>query len=56
MDRKKKLKPFILWLTGISASGKSTLGDEFQKKIYKYGYMNIKYIDGDQFRKEIKNF
>jgi len=53
---KKLLKPFILWFTGISASGKSTLSQEVKKNIYKEGYSNMKYIDGDQFRKEIKNF
>ena len=52
----KKLKPFILWLTGISNSGKTTISNELEKKIKFMGYNNVKNIDGDNFRKKINNF
>ena len=52
----KKLKPFILWLTGISNSGKTTISNELEKKIKFMGYKNVKNIDGDDFRKQINNF
>ena len=53
---KKKLKPFILWLTGISNSGKTTISNELEKKVKFMGYENVKNIDGDDFRKQINNF
>ena len=52
----KKLRPFILWLTGISNSGKTTISKGLEKKIKFMGYSNVKNIDGDNFRKKIKNF
>ena len=52
----KKVKPFILWLTGISNSGKTTISNELEKKIKFMGYNNVKNIDGDNFRKKINNF
>lgn len=49
----KKISPSVIWLTGLSGSGKSTIAEEMIKKFEKY---NIKYVllDGDQIRKVIK--
>lgn len=49
----KKVSPSVIWLTGLSGSGKSTIAEEMIKKFEKY---NIKYVllDGDQIRKVIK--
>ena len=44
-----KQKPFILWLTGLSASGKSTLANEVEKALYEQGYKTY-LLDGDNLR------
>tara|TARA_B100001057_G_C22865089_1_gene956132 strand:- start:1484 stop:2080 length:597 start_codon:yes stop_codon:yes gene_type:complete len=50
-DRNKLLnqKPFVLWFTGLSASGKSTLANIVEKKLYKMKY-NTYLLDGDNIR------
>ena len=50
-DRNKLLnqKPFVLWFTGLSASGKSTLANIVEKKLYKMNY-NTYLLDGDNVR------
>ena len=40
----------VIWITGISASGKSTLGKYFFKK-FKKQKKNTVFFDGDEFRK-----
>ena len=42
-DRKEMLnqKPFVLWFTGLSASGKSTIANIVEQKLFK---MNTKLI------------
>ncbi len=40
----------VIWITGISASGKSTLGKYFFKK-FKKNNKNTVFFDGDEFRK-----
>jgi adenylylsulfate kinase-like enzyme len=40
----------VIWITGISASGKSTLGKYFFKK-FKKTKKNTVFFDGDEFRK-----
>lgn len=42
-------KPFILWFTGLSASGKSTLANEIEKELYKQG-LKTYLLDGDNLR------
>ena len=54
MTEKYKFKPFIMFFTGISASGKSTICFNLKKKFKKLGFKKVKNIDGDYFRK--KNF
>lgn len=50
-DRKKSLKqePFILWFTGLSASGKSTLANAVEQKLFKMQYHTY-LLDGDNVR------
>ncbi len=49
--REKNLnqKPFILWFTGLSASGKSTLANEIEKVLYHRG-LKTYLLDGDNLR------
>lgn len=56
MIEKYKFKPFIIFFTGISASGKSTICLNLLKKFKKLGFKKVKNIDGDYFRKKLQNF
>lgn len=55
-DRIKLLdqKPFVLWFTGLSASGKSTIANIVEQKLFK---MNLKtyLLDGDNIRHGLNN-
>jgi len=53
---KKKLPNFILWFTGLSGSGKSSLSFLLKKELRKEKSTKIKIIDGDLFRKKFPNF
>ncbi len=50
-DRNKLLnqKPFLLWFTGLSASGKSTIANIVEQKLYQMKY-NTYLLDGDNVR------
>ena len=50
-DRYKILnqQPFVLWFTGLSASGKSTLANIVEQKLYQLNY-NTYLLDGDNVR------
>ncbi len=50
-DRTLKLKhrPGIIWFTGLSGSGKSTIAKEIEKRLFFKGY-NIFILDGDNLR------
>jgi len=51
---KKIFMSRIIWLTGLSGSGKTTIAKKLQKKL-KAKNFKIKGIDGDTFRKKTKN-
>ena len=44
----------VIWITGISGTGKTTLGKYFYSN-FKKNYSNTIYFDGDKFRKIFKN-
>ncbi len=50
-DRKEMLnqKPFVLWFTGLSASGKSTIANIVEQKLFKMKYKTY-LLDGDNVR------
>jgi adenylylsulfate kinase len=50
-DRELNLnqKPYIVWFTGLSASGKSTLANELEIKLHNQGYKTY-LLDGDNLR------
>jgi adenylyl-sulfate kinase len=45
----KQQKPCILWFTGLSGSGKSTIASAVEKKLFDYGYHTY-LLDGDNVR------
>jgi len=47
-----KMSSKIIWLTGLSGTGKSTLSKALKKNLYD---KKVKIIDGDIFRKSTKN-
>tara|TARA_B100001057_G_C22865261_1_gene956208 strand:- start:4810 stop:5412 length:603 start_codon:yes stop_codon:yes gene_type:complete len=50
-DRKHQLKqrPFVLWFTGLSASGKSTIANIVEQKLFSLEYKTY-LLDGDNVR------
>ena len=47
---KKEITPFVLWLTGLPGSGKTSLGNAVYEKISENGY-RVERLDGDIVRK-----
>ena len=47
-------QPFVLWFTGLSASGKSTIANIVEQKLYKMEY-NTYLLDGDNVRHGLNN-
>jgi len=48
-ERIKNQKSCVLWLTGLSGSGKSTIANELEKKLNEMGYHTY-LLDGDNIR------
>jgi adenylylsulfate kinase len=46
---KKEITPFVLWLTGLPGSGKTTLANALYEKLSKNGY-RVERLDGDTVR------
>lgn len=49
MSEEKKLKPTVLWFTGLSGSGKSTISEKVYEILKNRGY-KIEHLDGDAVR------
>ena len=49
-------KPFIIFFTGMSASGKSSISNLLIKRLKNLKIKKIINLDGDTFRKKYKNF
>lgn len=46
---KEKLKPAVLWFTGLSGSGKSTISEKIYSILKERGY-RVEHLDGDAIR------
>jgi len=55
-DREKQLdqKSLVLWLTGLSGSGKSTIAQELERRLYNEGFF-AQVLDGDNIRSGINS-
>ncbi len=51
---KQKLIPGTIWITGLSASGKSTLGEKLFNDLKTIGVNNIKLLDGEDINGNTK--
>ena len=47
-------KGLVLWFTGLSGSGKSTIAEHLEKKLFRNGYL-VQVLDGDNIRTGICN-
>jgi adenylyl-sulfate kinase len=45
-------KPAIFWFTGLSGAGKSTIADEFEKRLFNHGRFVFS-LDADDLRKKL---
>ena len=50
---KRKIKSGVIWITGLSGSGKTTIASLLYKKM-KEKFSNIKLFDGDKLRKKLR--
>jgi len=48
----KNQKGFVLWFTGLSGAGKTTIADEVYKALNKLGY-KLERLDGDSIRQNL---
>ena len=48
--RAQKHKGVVIWLTGLSGSGKTTTGELLRQKFYERG-MGVEFLDGDRAKK-----
>jgi adenylylsulfate kinase len=45
-------KGFVVWLTGLSGSGKTTIGRSLEEELVKLG-LSVELLDGDEVRKQL---
>lgn len=50
----KNQRPIVIWFTGLSGSGKSTIADALEKELLKKG-VHTYLLDGDNVRKGLNN-
>lgn len=48
-DKETEIRPGVLWLTGLSGSGKSTIAERVCKELQSLG-VDYEYLDGDKLR------
>jgi adenylylsulfate kinase len=53
-EHRLKQKAKVLWMTGLSGSGKTTIGLELEKELYRRGFL-VMLLDGDLVRTGINN-
>ncbi len=47
-------KPVTIWITGLSASGKTTLGQSLYNGLINEGVKNVEFLDGEDVRHKLK--
>ena len=56
MKEDNLLTPGTIWITGLSASGKTTLGQRLQEDLLSRGIEEVVLLDGEVIRERIKSF
>ena len=51
--RNSNLVPGAVWITGISASGKTTAGKNLYDKLKANGFKNVEILDGEELRRHL---
>jgi adenylylsulfate kinase len=46
---KSEIEPFVVWLTGLSRSGKTEIGEKLSEKMKKFG-LKVQHLDGHKVR------
>lgn len=57
LKKREKLlnqKSFLIWFTGMSGSGKTTIGNLLEKELHERGYLTF-ILDGDNVRKDLNS-
>jgi len=54
-NQRKDIIPATIWITGVSASGKTTMGKYLSEALVSQGVSNVKWLDGEDVRKSMKN-
>ena len=52
----KNQKPGTIWITGLSASGKTTLATRLAKDLERLGIQNVLVLDGEEVRDQLEQF
>jgi adenylylsulfate kinase len=47
--RTRKIRPAVLWFTGLSGSGKSTIAEQVERELVRRG-VDVEWLDGDKLR------
>ena len=47
------ISPGTIWITGITASGKTTLGQSLYERLVEKGVSPLEFLDGDELRKRL---
>ena len=42
-----------IWISGVTASGKTTLGNSLYKYLLNNNFLSLEFLDGDQIRKNL---
>lgn len=53
-ERLLKQRSMVIWFTGLSGSGKTTIAQHLEQELYKQGYLT-QILDGDNIRSGINN-
>ena len=49
VNKRQRMRPAVLWFTGLSGSGKSTIADRVARELARRG-VDVERLDGDQLR------
>lgn len=51
----RRAPALAIWLTGLPASGKTTMGTHLQQDLERLGFENVEFLDGEAVRERLQN-